>query len=159
MKDHIVRVANEAEFILNRQRAEDVHKHAEFEVSLLYVCDSVCVCTRLMWINLSVMFCCCAQMWISFNRALLCPASFLSQTVRSMQQTGERKRRCAITWSVQPSTEITWLPTSWSRRSSISWLINMEHGEPWHRGIKWKPHTCIREGLESNPLLRQFHTI
>lgn len=34
MKDHIVRVANEAEFILNRQRAEDVHKHAEFEVSL-----------------------------------------------------------------------------------------------------------------------------
>lgn len=34
MKDHIVRVANEAEFILNRQRAEDVHKHAEFEVRL-----------------------------------------------------------------------------------------------------------------------------
>lgn len=34
MKDHIVRVANEAEFILNRQRAEDVHKHAEFEVIL-----------------------------------------------------------------------------------------------------------------------------
>ncbi|KAK1785894.1 hypothetical protein P4O66_003258 [Electrophorus voltai] len=33
MKDHVVRVANEAEFILNRQRAEDVHKHAEFEVS------------------------------------------------------------------------------------------------------------------------------
>uniref|UniRef100_A0A673C2L9 Neurobeachin n=1 Tax=Sphaeramia orbicularis TaxID=375764 RepID=A0A673C2L9_9TELE len=31
MKDHIVRVANEAEFILNRQRAEDVHKHSEFE--------------------------------------------------------------------------------------------------------------------------------
>ncbi|XP_051962983.1 neurobeachin-like isoform X3 [Xyrauchen texanus] len=31
MKDHIVRVANEAEFILNRQRAEDAHKHAEFE--------------------------------------------------------------------------------------------------------------------------------
>lgn len=32
MKDHLVRVANEAEFILSRQRAEDVHKHAEFEV-------------------------------------------------------------------------------------------------------------------------------
>lgn len=32
MKDHIVRVANEAEFILNRQRAEDVHKHSDFEV-------------------------------------------------------------------------------------------------------------------------------
>ncbi|XP_029007052.1 lipopolysaccharide-responsive and beige-like anchor protein isoform X4 [Betta splendens] len=31
MKDHLVRVANEAEFILSRQRAEDVHKHAEFE--------------------------------------------------------------------------------------------------------------------------------
>lgn len=30
-KDHIVRVANEADFILNRLRAEDVKKHAEFE--------------------------------------------------------------------------------------------------------------------------------
>ena len=33
MKDHIVRVANEAEFILNRMRADDVLKHAEFETS------------------------------------------------------------------------------------------------------------------------------
>lgn len=33
MKDHLVRVANEAEFILSRQRAEDIHKHADFEVS------------------------------------------------------------------------------------------------------------------------------
>lgn len=33
MKDHIVRVANEAEFILNRMRAEDVVKHADFEVN------------------------------------------------------------------------------------------------------------------------------
>ncbi|KAK7882246.1 hypothetical protein WMY93_028420 [Mugilogobius chulae] len=33
MKDHIVRVANEAEFILNKQRAQDAHKHAEFESS------------------------------------------------------------------------------------------------------------------------------
>ncbi|XP_023310795.1 neurobeachin [Anoplophora glabripennis] len=31
MKDHIVRVANEAEFILNRMRADDVVKHADFE--------------------------------------------------------------------------------------------------------------------------------
>lgn len=31
-RDHIVRVANEADFILNRLRAEDVAKHAEFEV-------------------------------------------------------------------------------------------------------------------------------
>ncbi|XP_052829518.1 neurobeachin isoform X4 [Octopus bimaculoides] len=30
-RDHIVRVANEAEFILTRMRAEDVQKHAEFE--------------------------------------------------------------------------------------------------------------------------------
>lgn len=46
MKDHIVRVANEAEFILNRQRAEDVHKHAEFEVNCLSVsfCLSVYMC-------------------------------------------------------------------------------------------------------------------
>lgn len=35
MKDHIVRVANEAEFILNRMRADDVLKHADFEVSIL----------------------------------------------------------------------------------------------------------------------------
>ena len=34
MKEHLVRVANEAAFILARQRAEDVSKHAEFEVSL-----------------------------------------------------------------------------------------------------------------------------
>lgn len=34
MKDHLVRVANEAEFILSRQRAEDIYKHADFEVSL-----------------------------------------------------------------------------------------------------------------------------
>ncbi|KAG7250607.1 hypothetical protein CRUP_038025, partial [Coryphaenoides rupestris] len=32
MKDHIVRVANEAEFIVSRQRAEDAQKHADFEV-------------------------------------------------------------------------------------------------------------------------------
>ena len=32
-RDHIVRVANEAEFILNRMRADDVQKHAEFEAS------------------------------------------------------------------------------------------------------------------------------
>ncbi|KAH0510766.1 Lipopolysaccharide-responsive and beige-like anchor protein [Microtus ochrogaster] len=35
MKDHLVRVANEAEFILSRQRAEDIHRHAEFELSIL----------------------------------------------------------------------------------------------------------------------------
>jgi hypothetical protein len=35
MKDHIVRVANEAEFILNRMRADDVLKHADFEVRRL----------------------------------------------------------------------------------------------------------------------------
>lgn len=45
MKDHIVRVANEAEFILNRQRAEDVHKHAEFEVQAQSkTLISLCVC-------------------------------------------------------------------------------------------------------------------
>lgn len=32
MKEHLVRVANEAEFILSRQRAEDINRHAEFEV-------------------------------------------------------------------------------------------------------------------------------
>ena len=32
-RDHTVRVANEAEFILNRMRAEDVQRHAEFESS------------------------------------------------------------------------------------------------------------------------------
>jgi len=30
-RDHILRVANEADFILNRLRADDVAKHAEFE--------------------------------------------------------------------------------------------------------------------------------
>lgn len=37
MKDHIVRVANEAEFILNRMRADDVLKHADFEVRKWYL--------------------------------------------------------------------------------------------------------------------------
>lgn len=41
MKDHIVRVANEAEFILNRMRADDVLKHADFEVS---VYSTKCLC-------------------------------------------------------------------------------------------------------------------
>lgn len=31
-RDHVLRVANEADFILNRLRAEDVSKHAQFEV-------------------------------------------------------------------------------------------------------------------------------
>lgn len=39
-RDHIVRVANEAEFILNRMRAEDVQKHAEFEVTTEPSCVS-----------------------------------------------------------------------------------------------------------------------
>ncbi|VDO59391.1 unnamed protein product [Onchocerca flexuosa] len=30
-RDHILRVANEADFILNRLRAEDISKHAQFE--------------------------------------------------------------------------------------------------------------------------------
>lgn len=37
MKDHIVRVANEAEFILNRMRADDVLKHADFEVCFFLI--------------------------------------------------------------------------------------------------------------------------
>lgn len=37
MKDHIVRVANEAEFILNRMRADDVLKHADFEVRFFLI--------------------------------------------------------------------------------------------------------------------------
>lgn len=39
MRDHIVRVANEAEFILNRMRADDVLKHADFEVSSNENCE------------------------------------------------------------------------------------------------------------------------
>lgn len=31
-RDHVLRVSNEADFILNRLRAEDVSKHAHFEV-------------------------------------------------------------------------------------------------------------------------------
>ncbi|CAD5116250.1 DgyrCDS5159 [Dimorphilus gyrociliatus] len=41
-RDHIVRVANEADFILNRMRADDVQKHAEFET----LCASVLVDRR-----------------------------------------------------------------------------------------------------------------
>lgn len=47
MKDHLVRVANEAEFILSRQRAEDIHRHAEFEVG--YTCGWYEVITVFSW--------------------------------------------------------------------------------------------------------------
>ena len=43
-----MRVANEAEFILNRMRAEDVQKHADFEVH-----TSVCL-SALRYIHLFV---------------------------------------------------------------------------------------------------------
>lgn len=54
MKDHIVRVANEAEFILNRMRADDVLKHADFEVSVFYAyliifLDVICDYCFLYW--------------------------------------------------------------------------------------------------------------
>lgn len=57
-----------------------------------------------------------------------------SPTVPSMLQTGERRRKCAITSSVLPSTEIMWLLTSWNRRSSTSWPISTAHGGQCHRG-------------------------
>ena len=41
-RDHIVRVANEAEFILNRMRADDVQKHAEFEVHFEFCTMNTC---------------------------------------------------------------------------------------------------------------------
>ncbi|XP_065556860.1 neurobeachin-like isoform X3 [Artemia franciscana] len=56
MKDHIVRVANEAEFILNRMRADDVVKHSDFEALCTTtlaerreeegVCDQIIVAAR-----------------------------------------------------------------------------------------------------------------
>lgn len=50
MKDHIVRVANEAEFILNRMRAEDVVKHADFEVSFSLRAHSRVQSSHLFWL-------------------------------------------------------------------------------------------------------------
>lgn len=49
MKDHIVRVANEAEFILNRMRADDVLKHADFEVSEKYCLVHICRASWSVW--------------------------------------------------------------------------------------------------------------
>lgn len=56
MKDHIVRVANEAEFILNRMRADDILKHSEFDSYCVQnlnerreeekMCDSLIVAAR-----------------------------------------------------------------------------------------------------------------
>lgn len=57
-----------------------------------------------------------------------------SPTVPSTLRTGERRRKCAITSSVPLSTEITWLLTSWNRRSSTSWPISTERGGQCHRG-------------------------
>lgn len=51
MKDHIVRVANEAEFILNRMRADDVLKHADFEVILINLMKFL---LSYRWANISI---------------------------------------------------------------------------------------------------------
>lgn len=97
MKDHIVRVANEAEFILNRQRAEDVHKHAEFEVHKGLVSPLITDCTN---------------DWFLFPVLILNLLFSTSLTVLSTPQTGERRRKCAITSSAPQSTEIMLPPTS-----------------------------------------------
>ena len=55
-RDHIVRVANEAEFILNRMRADDVQKHAEFEVSCCRSCISGNIFQTLFYCNLIYVF-------------------------------------------------------------------------------------------------------
>lgn len=41
-RDHILRVANEADFILKRLRAEDVSKHAQFDVILYKKINIIC---------------------------------------------------------------------------------------------------------------------
>lgn len=70
MKDHIVRVANEAEFILNRMRADDVLKHADFEVSL----NISIYCFLLLFTNLNIVL--------------------QSQCAQTLQDRREEERRC-----------------------------------------------------------------
>ena len=101
MKDHIVRVANEAEFILNRQRAEDVHKHAEFEVRgssvILPYPQRMATGSLTLAHNHTNVSCSFASGSFS-GLVCLCPGPLsCSPTVPGMPQTGGRRRRCVIT--------------------------------------------------------------
>lgn len=82
MKDHIVRVANEAEFILNRMRADDVLKHADFEVR--------CILLQLELDGFSVIICGVYFYLIFF-------AFFRRPNVRKPRWNDAKKRKCAIT--------------------------------------------------------------
>lgn len=79
MKDHIVRVANEAEFILNRMRADDVLKHADFEVKINLNC------TRMKKKNNQ-----------KFNTTLIFYLLLFSHSVRKLFSIAEKRRECAI---------------------------------------------------------------
>lgn len=84
MKDHLVRVANEAEFILSRQRAEDVHKHAEFEVRCCTTLESKVESNIKSSPKYRVCRCevatCCGKYWIIQTETIYCRLNLKSAT-------------------------------------------------------------------------------
>lgn len=123
MKDHIVRVANEAEFILNRMRADDVLKHADFEVCfflIVYIYIFIILDVRSFVITI-VQIC-----WLSRNALKHC-------------STDGRRKGCAIIWSQPHEDGITLLLVDYWRRSVIFCQTNMALGDTW---IQWLQSEC-----------------
>lgn len=116
MKDHIVRVANEAEFILNRMRADDVLKHADFEV-----CFFLIVYIYIYYIGCNFVITIVQICWLSRNALKHC-------------STDGRRKGCAIIWSQPHEDGITLLLVDYWRRSVIFCQTNMALGDTW---IQW----------------------
>lgn len=85
MKDHIVRVANEAEFILNRMRADDVLKHADFEV-----CFFLIVYIYIYYIGLYYIILYCKEFCYNDRTNLLAQ----SQCAQTLLDRREEERMC-----------------------------------------------------------------
>lgn len=88
MKDHIVRVANEAEFILNRMRADDVLKHADFEVRIF---------NTILLFNILIINCYVCRYAVHVINNIYILRFFYRPTVLRQRWNAEKKRKCAIT--------------------------------------------------------------
>ena len=130
MKDHIVRVANEAEFILNRMRADDVLKHADFEVSVFYVYIYLAITSPMLSFPFFL------RLWWSCDFAwqTIVWNSWLSRSARKRCWTDGRRNECATIWSRPRADGTMSLPADCWRRSVTSCRTNTVLGDTW---IQW----------------------
>lgn len=94
MKDHIVRVANEAEFILNRMRADDVLKHADFEVLLVFLFVILLLCKQIRPVFVVEKILLAMK---SYSDNMITCLVVFSLNARRHYWTVEKKNACAIT--------------------------------------------------------------